>query len=81
MGHETINLLAEAQGEIESRPTMWELGNSPIKRCPFCASDDITVIGHPSDELTWCRCMACRAEGPPRPNRPTAIAAWQTRRL
>lgn len=81
MSNLTSFLLAEAQREIESRPTQWELGGIPVKRCPFCGGGDITLIGIRDEELHWCRCMSCRAEGPPRPTRLTALGIWQNRRL
>lgn len=42
--------------------------------CPFCGSSDVRVAN--GDEVSWCTCHQCQADGPVAPTVETAIALW-----
>lgn len=68
-------LTLELAARRNNKPTIWELKGKPIVPCPFCKSDDISLVQ--DDWMHWCCCCQCGVEGPVRDSRINAIKAWQ----
>lgn len=47
--------------------------------CPFCEQDDVGLTFGHTDNADWIMCANCDAEGPCKPSKAEAIAAWNTR--
>ena len=52
---------------------------SDPKRCPFCDSDEVTLVGSPTDvEDAYVTCDTCKARGPEE-RTGMAIGWWNSR--
>lgn len=75
MSEPTIELMARRN----NKPTMFELGNKPIKPCPFCGREEVHLVQ--DDWKHWCCCTSCGVEGPVQDSRKHAVDKWQERAI